>query len=83
MHVRPVDLSNSTSKTRTKKSLHLKFESLAPKIEPPTCLKSVAVIYKKSTKQCVAVGGGGLNPTGWNNSISLKLQIPRWDNSIL
>ena len=33
--MRPVDLSNSTSKTRTEKNLHLKFESLAPKIENP------------------------------------------------
>ena len=71
-------ISNPTSKKRTEKNLHLKFESLAPKIEPPPpphFFKSVAVIYKKSIQQCVAVGGR--SPTGWNNSISLKLQIPR------
>ena len=42
----PVDLSNPTGKTRTEKNLHLKFESIAPKIEhpppPPHFFKLVA-----------------------------------------
>ena len=69
MHVRPVDLSNRTSKTRTEKNLHLKFESLAPKIEPTTFLNQW-LLSKRSRQSRVLLWGAEVPPVGTTLSVS-------------
>ena len=61
------------SNKQNKNLEHLKYESLAPKIEPPHIFFKSVLLQEVDSAVCCC---GGRSPTEWNNSISLKLQIP-------
>ena len=69
-HVRPVDLSNPTNKTRNEKNLHLKFESSAPKIERPIIFLNQLLLSTRSRLSSVLLWGAEIPPGGTTLSVS-------------